>query len=177
MCCAHIHVCQVRVSCFLPRGFAWIPRARSLSSQVGIQNYSAAISCSFPPSQKRSNYSKLFVVLVVIGSVCTVIITSGFMYICWKRRLPATKTTVRDTSEADCLRTMGCYFHPSVNRLHETCAPFLSSMNFTLWRMVATTTPRWTSPATASVRCRRSQIAMVFQGKEMWPGRRRSAGR
>lgn len=66
-----------------------------LSRQVGVQNFSAAVSCSFPASQKRSDYSKLFVVLVVIGSVCTVIITSGFIYICWQRRLPATKTTVR----------------------------------------------------------------------------------
>lgn len=66
-----------------------------LSRQVGVQNFSAAVGCSFPTSQKRSDYSKLFVVLVVIGSVCTVIITSGSVYICWQRRLPATKTTVR----------------------------------------------------------------------------------
>lgn len=62
--------------------------------QVGIQNYSAASTCQSRPSQTRSDYGKLFVVLVIIGSVCMVIITSGFIYICWQRRLPAAKTTV-----------------------------------------------------------------------------------
>lgn len=62
--------------------------------QVGIQNYSASSRCQSRPSQTRSDYGKLFVVLVIIGSVCMVIITSGFFYICWQRRLPATKTTV-----------------------------------------------------------------------------------
>lgn len=90
MCYAHIHVSGQHF--FFPANGIDMD---SLSSQVGIQNYSAAISCSFPPSQKRSDYSKLFVVLLVIGSVCTIIITSGFIYICWKRRLPAAKTTVR----------------------------------------------------------------------------------
>lgn len=65
--------------------------------QVGIQNYSAASSCQSRPSQTRSDYGKLFVVLVIIGSICMVIITSGFIYICWQRRLPATKTTVSKT--------------------------------------------------------------------------------
>lgn len=117
MCYAHVHVFQAIISCFLHRGLTWSHRALSSSSQVGIQNYSAAISCSFPPSQKRSDYSKLFVVLVVIGSVCTIIITSGFIYICWKRRLPATKTTVRYTSLADRLSATCFYFGPSVTHL------------------------------------------------------------
>lgn len=65
-----------------------------VSFQVGIQNYSAASTCQSRPSQTRSDYGKLFVVLVIIGSVCMVIITSGFIYICWQRRLPTTKTTV-----------------------------------------------------------------------------------
>ncbi|TDH13572.1 hypothetical protein EPR50_G00034780 [Perca flavescens] len=68
---------------------------RSLN-KVGIQNYSSASSCQSRPSQTRSDYGKLFVVLVIIGSVCMVIITSGLIYICWQRRLPATKTTFRN---------------------------------------------------------------------------------
>ena len=68
-----------------------------LPHQAGIENYSAASSCQSRPSQTRSDYGKLFVVLVIIGSVCMVIITSGFIYICWQRRLPATKTTVGKT--------------------------------------------------------------------------------
>lgn len=99
-CISHTYACFRRP---FPVSCRAIRRALSLSSQVGIQNYSAAISCSFPPRQKRSDYSKLFVVLVVIGSVCTIIITSGFIYICWKRRLPATKTTVRYTPVAHCV--------------------------------------------------------------------------
>lgn len=62
--------------------------------QVGVQNYSAASNCPSRPSHTRSDYGKLFVVLVIIGSICMVIITSGFIYICWQRRLPATKTAV-----------------------------------------------------------------------------------
>ncbi|XP_072307852.1 uncharacterized protein podxl2 [Eucyclogobius newberryi] len=65
---------------------------RKSLDKVGIQNYSSASSCQARPSQTRSDYGKLFVVLVIIGSVCTIIITSGFIYICWQRRLPA-KTT------------------------------------------------------------------------------------
>lgn len=67
---------------------------RKSLDKVGIQNYSAASSCQSRPSQTRSDYGKLFIVLVIIGSVCTIIITSGFIYICWQRRLPA-KTTFR----------------------------------------------------------------------------------
>ncbi|KAL3058084.1 hypothetical protein OYC64_010297 [Pagothenia borchgrevinki] len=65
-------------------------------NKLGIQNYSSASSCPSRPSQTRSDYGKLFVVLVIIGSICMVIITSGFIYICWQRRLPATKTTFRN---------------------------------------------------------------------------------
>ena len=61
---------------------------------MGIQNYSAASSCQARPSKTRSDYGKLFVVLVIIGSVCMVIITSGVIYICWQRRLPSVKTMV-----------------------------------------------------------------------------------
>ncbi|KAA8593601.1 hypothetical protein FQN60_009717 [Etheostoma spectabile] len=41
-----------------------------LLMNVGIQNYSSASSCQSRPSQTRSDYGKLFVVLVIIGSVC-----------------------------------------------------------------------------------------------------------
>uniref|UniRef100_A0A8D3E585 Podocalyxin-like protein 2 n=1 Tax=Scophthalmus maximus TaxID=52904 RepID=A0A8D3E585_SCOMX len=61
---------------------------RKSLEKVGIQNYSASSRCQSRPSQTRSDYGKLFVVLVIIGSVCMVIITSGFVYICWQRRLP-----------------------------------------------------------------------------------------
>ncbi|XP_038135634.1 podocalyxin-like protein 2 isoform X2 [Cyprinodon tularosa] len=65
---------------------------RTSLNKVGIQNYSAASSCQSRPSKTRSDYGKLFVVLVIIGSVCMVIITSGFIYICWQRRLPGVKS-------------------------------------------------------------------------------------
>ncbi|XP_034021826.1 podocalyxin-like protein 2 [Thalassophryne amazonica] len=64
-------------------------------NKMGIQNFSAANTCQSRPSQTRSDYGKLFVVLVIIGSVCMVIITTGFIYICWQRRLPVAKTTFR----------------------------------------------------------------------------------
>uniref|UniRef100_A0A1A8DKM9 Podocalyxin-like 2 n=1 Tax=Nothobranchius kadleci TaxID=1051664 RepID=A0A1A8DKM9_NOTKA len=65
---------------------------RKSLDKVGIQNYSAATSCQSRPSKTRSDYGKLFVVLVIIGAICMIIITSGFIYICWQRRLPAVKT-------------------------------------------------------------------------------------
>ncbi|XP_024125475.1 podocalyxin-like protein 2 [Oryzias melastigma] len=68
---------------------------RKSLNEVGIQNYSAANTCQSRRSQSRSDYGKLFVVLVIIGSVCLVIITSGMIYICWQRRLPAAKTVFR----------------------------------------------------------------------------------
>ncbi|KAI3369259.1 hypothetical protein L3Q82_007513 [Scortum barcoo] len=82
-------------------------------NKVGIQNYSAASSCQSRPSQTRSDYGKLFVVLVIIGSVCMVIITSGFIYICWQRRLPATKTTFR--AEELHFVENGCHDNPTLD--------------------------------------------------------------
>ncbi|XP_026163227.1 podocalyxin-like protein 2 isoform X2 [Mastacembelus armatus] len=82
-------------------------------NQVGIQNYSAASSCQSRPSQTRSDYGKLFVVLVIIGSICMVIITSGFIYICWQRRLPATKTTFR--AEELHFVENGCHDNPTLD--------------------------------------------------------------
>ncbi|XP_074505838.1 uncharacterized protein podxl2 [Sebastes fasciatus] len=81
--------------------------------ELGVQNYSAASSCPSRPSQTRSDYGKLFVVLVIIGSVCMVIITSGFIYICWQRRLPATKTTFR--AEELHFVENGCHDNPTLD--------------------------------------------------------------
>ncbi|KAM9361338.1 uncharacterized protein podxl2 [Symphorus nematophorus] len=81
--------------------------------KIGILSYSAASSCQSRPSQTRSDYGKLFVVLVIIGSVCMVIITSGFIYICWQRRLPATKTTFR--AEELHFVENGCHDNPSLD--------------------------------------------------------------
>ncbi|XP_056219470.1 podocalyxin-like protein 2 [Seriola aureovittata] len=86
---------------------------RKSLNKVGIQNYSAAGSCPSRPSQTRSDYGKLFVVLVIIGSVCMVIITSGFIYICWQRRLPATKTTFR--AEELHFVENGCHDNPMLD--------------------------------------------------------------
>ncbi len=62
--------------------------------QIGIDNYSTVNTCHSRPSQTRSDYGKLFVVLVIIGSVCVLIIASGIIYICWQRRLPKLKNMV-----------------------------------------------------------------------------------
>ncbi|XP_042350171.1 podocalyxin-like protein 2 [Plectropomus leopardus] len=86
---------------------------RKSLNEVGIQDYSAASSCKSRPSQTRSDYGKLFVVLVIIGSVCMVIITSGFIYICWQRRLPATKTTFR--AEELHFVENGCHDNPMLD--------------------------------------------------------------
>nr|XP_046240995.1 podocalyxin-like protein 2 [Scatophagus argus]XP_046240997.1 podocalyxin-like protein 2 [Scatophagus argus] len=86
---------------------------RKSLNKVGIQNYSAASSCQSRPSQTRSDYGKLFVVLVIIGSVCMVIITSGFIYICWQRRLPATKTAFR--AEELHFVENGCHDNPMLD--------------------------------------------------------------
>ncbi|CAB1436150.1 unnamed protein product [Pleuronectes platessa] len=86
---------------------------RKSLNKVGIQSYSATSRCVSRPSQTRSDYGKLFVVLVIIGSVCMVIITSGFLYICWQRRLPATKTTFR--AEELHFVENGCHDNPMLD--------------------------------------------------------------
>ncbi|XP_061642205.1 podocalyxin-like protein 2 isoform X2 [Phyllopteryx taeniolatus] len=83
-------------------------------NRVGIQEYGAPPTCQPRRSaSQRSDYSKLFVVLVVIGSICLVIITSGFIYICWQRRPPSTKTTFRGEE----LRFVenGCHDNPTLD--------------------------------------------------------------
>lgn len=42
----------------------------------------------------RSDYGTLFVVLVVIGAICVIIIVLGLLYNCWQRRLPKLKHVV-----------------------------------------------------------------------------------
>ncbi|KAM9408150.1 uncharacterized protein podxl2 [Pholidichthys leucotaenia] len=81
--------------------------------ELGILNYSAANTCQSQRSQTRSDYGKLFVVLVIIGSICMVIITSGFIYICWQRRLPAAKTTFR--AEELHFVVNGCHDNPTLD--------------------------------------------------------------
>ncbi|XP_049590248.1 podocalyxin-like protein 2 [Syngnathus scovelli] len=83
-------------------------------NKVGIQEYGLPSTCSprRSPSQ-RSDYSKLFVVLVVIGSICLAIITSGFIYICWQRRSSTTKTTFH-TEELRFVEN-GCHDNPTLD--------------------------------------------------------------
>ncbi|RXM95199.1 Podocalyxin-like protein 2 [Acipenser ruthenus] len=80
---------------------------------IGIQNYTSATSCQSRPTQSRSDYGKLFVVLVIIGSICVVIIVSGLIYICWQRRLPKLK----NMSHGEELHFVenGCHDNPTLD--------------------------------------------------------------
>lgn len=73
--------------------------------QIGIQNYSTTSSCQARASQARSDYGTLFVVLVVIGAICVIIIVLGLLYNCWQRRLPKLKhvVSVRAGGEGACV--------------------------------------------------------------------------
>lgn len=78
---------------------AMVPRASAEEPgpshpQIGIQNYSTTSSCQARASQVRSDYGTLFVVLVVIGAICVIIIVLGLLYNCWQRRLPKLKHVV-----------------------------------------------------------------------------------
>uniref|UniRef100_A0A4W5RT85 Podocalyxin like 2 n=1 Tax=Hucho hucho TaxID=62062 RepID=A0A4W5RT85_9TELE len=81
--------------------------------EIGIQSYSSASTCHSRPSQTRSDYGKLFVVLVIIGSVCVVIIASGLIYICWQRRLPKLKSRTR--GEELHFVENGCHDNPTLD--------------------------------------------------------------
>ncbi|KAM9534327.1 uncharacterized protein ACWYII_039321 isoform 1-T1 [Salvelinus alpinus] len=81
--------------------------------EIGIQNYSSASTCHSRPSQTRSDYGKLFVVLVIIGSVCVVIIASGLIYIFLQRRLPKIKTMTR--GEEFHFVENGCHDNPTLD--------------------------------------------------------------
>ncbi|XP_058144748.1 podocalyxin-like protein 2 [Dasypus novemcinctus] len=81
--------------------------------EIGIQNYSMTSSCQARPSQVRSDYGTLFVVLVVIGAICVVIIVLGLLYNCWQRRLPKLK----HVSHGEELRFVenGCHDNPTLD--------------------------------------------------------------
>ncbi|NXO00776.1 PDXL2 protein, partial [Rhinopomastus cyanomelas] len=85
---------------------------RSLA-EIGIQNYSTTTSCQSHSNQTRSDYGKLFVVLVIIGSICAIIIVLGLIYNCWQRRLPKLK----NMSHGEELRFVenGCHDNPTLD--------------------------------------------------------------
>ncbi|XP_026053086.1 podocalyxin-like protein 2 [Carassius auratus] len=82
-------------------------------NEIGIQNFSTVNTCHSRPSQTRSDYGKLFVVLVIIGSVCVLIIASGVIYICWQRRLPKLKNMSRG-EELNFVEN-GCHDNPTLD--------------------------------------------------------------
>ncbi|XP_060036261.1 podocalyxin-like protein 2 isoform X2 [Erinaceus europaeus] len=81
--------------------------------EIGIQNYSMTSSCQARASQVRSDYGTLFVVLVVIGAICVIIIALGLLYNCWQRRLPKLK----HVSHGEELRFVenGCHDNPTLD--------------------------------------------------------------
>ncbi|XP_067854502.1 podocalyxin-like protein 2 [Heptranchias perlo] len=81
--------------------------------EIGIHNVTSATGCQGRPSQPRGDYGKLFVVLVIIGSICVVIIASGVVYICWQRRLPKLK----NMSHGEELHFVenGCHDNPTLD--------------------------------------------------------------
>ncbi|KAM6475624.1 podocalyxin-like protein 2 [Liasis olivaceus] len=82
-------------------------------AEIGIQNYTTTSSCQSRPSQTHSDYGKLFVVLVIIGSICVIIIIMGLIYNCWQRRLPKMK----NMSHGEELRFVenGCHDNPTLD--------------------------------------------------------------
>ncbi|KAJ7316904.1 hypothetical protein JRQ81_003066 [Phrynocephalus forsythii] len=82
-------------------------------AEIGIQNYTTTTSCQSRPSQTHSDYGKLFVVLVIIGSICVIIIIMGLIYNCWQRRLPKMK----NMSHGEELRFVenGCHDNPTLD--------------------------------------------------------------
>nr|DBA18511.1 TPA: hypothetical protein GDO54_016748 [Pyxicephalus adspersus] len=81
---------------------------RSLA-EIGIESYASTVSCQSRPSPPRSDYGKLFIVLVIIGSVCVMIIVAGLIYICWQRRLPKLKNMELHFVEN------GCHDNPTLD--------------------------------------------------------------
>ncbi|XP_048462116.1 podocalyxin-like protein 2 isoform X1 [Rhincodon typus] len=81
--------------------------------EIGIHNVTSAAGCQGRPSHPRGDYGKLFVVLVIIGSICAVIIVSGLVYICWQRRLPKLK----NMSHGEELHFVenGCHDNPTLD--------------------------------------------------------------
>lgn len=85
---------------------------RSLE-EIGIQNYSTTSSCQARATQVRSDYGTLFVVLVIIGVICFIIIVLGLLYNCWQRRMPKLK----HVSHGEELRFVenGCHDNPTLD--------------------------------------------------------------
>ncbi|XP_053325257.1 podocalyxin-like protein 2 isoform X2 [Spea bombifrons] len=81
---------------------------RSLT-EIGIQSYSTTVVCEPDPDLPRSDYGKLFIVLVIIGSICVMIIIAGNIYICWQRRLPKLKNMELHFVEN------GCHDNPTLD--------------------------------------------------------------
>ncbi|KAM8930473.1 podocalyxin-like protein 2 [Pelodytes ibericus] len=81
---------------------------RSLA-EIGIESYSSTVVCESRPNQPRSDYGKLFIVLVIIGSICVMIIIAGIIYICWQRRLPKLKNMELHFVEN------GCHDNPTLD--------------------------------------------------------------
>ncbi|KAJ8359081.1 hypothetical protein SKAU_G00156060 [Synaphobranchus kaupii] len=94
---------------------------------IGIQNFTSVSSCQSRPSQTRSDYGKLFVVLVIIGSVCVVIIASGLIYICWQRRLPKMKNMSR--GEELHFVENGCHDNPTLDVTSDNQSEMLEKKN------------------------------------------------
>ncbi|KAM9326221.1 podocalyxin-like protein 2 [Gastrophryne carolinensis] len=78
-------------------------------AEIGIESYSSTVSCQSRPSPPRSDYGKLFIVLVIIGSLCVMIIVAGLIYICWQRRLPKLKNMELHFVEN------GCHDNPTLD--------------------------------------------------------------
>ncbi|XP_076864659.1 uncharacterized protein podxl2 [Brachyhypopomus gauderio] len=91
--------------------------------EIGIQNFSSVSTCHSRPSQPRGDYGKLFIVLVVIGSVCLAIIASGLVYICWQRRLPKTKHMSR--GEELHFVENGCHDNPTLDVTNDSQSEML----------------------------------------------------
>ncbi|XP_038668081.1 podocalyxin-like protein 2 isoform X1 [Scyliorhinus canicula] len=81
--------------------------------EIGIHNVTSATGCQGRPSQPRGDYGKLFIVLVIIGSICAVIIVSGLVYICWQRQLPKLKNMSR--GEELHFVENGCHDNPTLD--------------------------------------------------------------
>ncbi|XP_063797249.1 podocalyxin-like protein 2 isoform X2 [Pseudophryne corroboree] len=81
---------------------------RSLA-EIGIESYSSVGNCLSLPSPPRSDYGKLFIVLVIIGAICVMIIVAGLIYICWQRRLPKLKNMELHFVEN------GCHDNPTLD--------------------------------------------------------------
>ncbi|XP_053576794.1 podocalyxin-like protein 2 isoform X2 [Bombina bombina] len=77
-------------------------------AEIGIESYSSTADCQLRPNQPRSDYGKLFIVLVIIGSICVMIIIGGVVYICWQRRLPKLKSMLHFVEN-------GCHDNPTLD--------------------------------------------------------------